>query len=91
MVIHNYPVGTTNTSNVVAHSNDVRDLKLINNQTLLTCNLDIKVWNLITNIPIKTFTNAHSSNVIMSIEILRENVIVTTGLDKKVKVNIYIF
>ena len=72
-----------------AHSpSSVWDIKLINNVTAVTCGRDIKVWNLLTRTVTKSISsaNAHSGLDIYAIEVLRENVIVTTGVDKKVKV-----
>ena len=72
-----------------AHSpSSVWDIKLINNVTAVTCGRDIKVWNLLTRTAIKIISNAnaHGGLDIRAIEVLRENVIVTTGDDQKVKV-----
>ena len=87
LVLRNYPIGSSNNYEIQAHTSGsaVRDIKMINNVTAVTCSLDIKVWNLLTQTSILTIPNPHSG-LINAIEVLREDVIVSTGVDQKVKV-----
>ena len=87
--LHNYPPGSTGTDNFQAHTGgSVWDIKLINNVTAVTCYVYVRVWNLIDKTMIKEIVDAHDGEIIRAIEVLREDVVVTTGEDRKVKVNI---
>ena len=88
LVLRNYPIGSSNNYEIQAHTSGsaVRDIKMINNVTAVTCSLDIKVWNLLSQTSILTIPNSHSGFSVNAIEVLREDVIVSTGEDRKVKV-----